>query len=259
MDQDTTKTDYNDDTVDELITPTTQDKKESESNKKSSVTTKTTNTLINFFVIFSIFFVFSIFFFNVLLMPLSVQDYSMYPTLNAKAEGIKGDRNTDIVYIKKTQSVTTGDIIVFDATELGFTKEYFIKRVIAVAGDKIQFKTEGQATERNQLLLYKLYINEQLVDESSYASETLLKVGYPNLTALPDASNIYKQIISQETITVPDGKVFVMGDNRQHSSDSRHFGFVKTTFILGKVRFHYQYGSNMIFAFFHSIKEDYLF
>ena len=44
---------------------------------------------------------------------------------------------------------------------------------------------------------------------------------------------------STKSKTVPEGMYFVMGDNRQHSTDSRVFGFVKKEAMIGKVSLRY--------------------
>lgn len=217
------------------------------------------STVVTFFVVFAIYFVFSIFFLNILLMPLTVLGYSMHPTLNNSASGLKGDLNTDTVYIEKNSTnIKINDIIVFDASRSGYQDEYFIKRVIATAGDTLQFKATSEATETNHILKFLLYRNDQLVDETSYASETFMEVGYPLRTYIIK-SDIYKMIITEQIITVPDNFIFVMGDNRSHSTDSREFGFVESSQVLGKVKIHVENNKNMIFAIIHSIKEDYLF
>lgn len=88
---------------------------------------------------------------------------------------------------------------------------YYIKRVIAVEGDILQIKEDG------------VYVNGKLLDEP-----------YVN----PAEEPLYTTPIHDrfaEGITVPEGTVFVMGDNRNHSSDSRVIGFVPVEDIIGKV------------------------
>lgn len=77
----------------------------------------------------------------------------------------------------------------------------YVKRVIGKAGDKLQFKDN------------KVYRNGQPLDEP-YLNETML----------------YE---SNEEITVPAGHVFVMGDNRNNSKDSRDIGPVPLDHVLG--------------------------
>lgn len=90
-----------------------------------------------------------------------------------------------------------------------FTKEqdefYWIKRVIGVEGDVLEFK-DGQ-----------VYRNGQLLDEPYTKDE------------------INKYSISK--VVVPKGHVFVMGDNRAKSGDSRDIGFVPVDHVLGKFWF----------------------
>lgn len=86
---------------------------------------------------------------------------------------------------------------------------FWIKRVIGVAGDKISF--EANCVYRNGEELHESYINEQ---------DTFT---YPNGVS----------------VEVPEGYVYVMGDNRNHSSDSRVIGLVPVENIIGKMVSHW--------------------
>ena len=109
-----------------------------------------------------------------------------------------------------------GDIVVFVYPKDG-TKD-FIKRVVAVAGDEVRIRNK------------KLFVNG-VADESPYAHfanpDRIIpgpRDNYPPL--LPDRSN--------ESVVVPPGKLFVMGDNRDHSHDSRFWGFVDAQDVKGQ-------------------------
>lgn len=89
-------------------------------------------------------------------------------------------------------------------------KHYYIKRVIAVEGDTIQIKEDG------------VYVNGKLLNEP-----------YVNNEATPNYTSVKEEW--KNGATVPKNHVFVMGDNRNHSTDSRAIGFVPVDQILGKV------------------------
>lgn len=101
-----------------------------------------------------------------------------------------------------------GEVIVFHAT----AEKDYIKRVIALPGETV--KVEGD----------KVYINNELLDEPylKQAIEDAQKNGHPYNT------NNYAER------KVPEGTIFVMGDNRSNSSDSRQIGFIKYEQIVGR-------------------------
>ena len=91
-----------------------------------------------------------------------------------------------------------GDIIVFHFP--GNPKEEYIKRIIGLPGDEVQVKG-GQ-----------VYINSQLLNEP-YLN---VKIGYTG------------------SWLVPAGQLFVLGDNRNNSSDSHDWGTVPMDYVVGK-------------------------
>ncbi|RDI45760.1 signal peptidase I [Falsibacillus pallidus] len=135
-----------------------------------------------------------------------VEGKSMMPTLQDGNRLIVGKLDYDL---KKPDRF---DIIVFHATE---TADY-VKRVIGLPGDKVAYKNDT------------LYINGKPMKEP-YLKQYKARVTQGNLT--PDFT---LEEITGET-TVPKGKLFVLGDNRQVSEDSRVFGFVDQDKVVGKV------------------------
>ena len=84
----------------------------------------------------------------------------------------------------------------------------YIKRVIGVAGDKVRIN-EGH-----------VYVNGRLLDE-------------------PYVPTDYSDTRSMAEVTVPEDSLFVLGDHRSMSSDSRDFGSVPREDIYGKAAFVY--------------------
>ena len=93
---------------------------------------------------------------------------------------------------------------------LGMTKSSYIKRVIGIPGDHVQIK-DG-----------KVYVNDNPI-EDEYVSKAL-KTDMSHGGEFSD-------------IVVPDGYVYVLGDNRISSSDSRRFGCIPIDKIEGKAWF----------------------
>ena len=105
-----------------------------------------------------------------------------------------------------------GDVIVFKAPPN--PEVDYIKRVIGVPGDSVSVR-DGN-----------VYLNNKLLDQSSFLK--------------PDVKTYSGAFLKDgETIKVPDGDYFVMGDNRLYSSDSREWGFVPKNSIIGDSMFVY--------------------
>lgn len=104
-----------------------------------------------------------------------------------------------------------GDIIVFQSIRNPDID--YIKRIIGLPGDKVEIKNS------------EVYVNDNLIVEN-YISEK---------TNLWDGGYIQENV----PITVPENNVFVMGDNRPRSSDSREFGPIPIQSIIGQVFYRY--------------------
>ncbi|WP_041089017.1 signal peptidase I [Jeotgalibacillus soli] len=143
-----------------------------------------------------------------LFTPIVVDGLSMMPTLQ------NGDRMIVSKMDYKLSSPKRFDVVVFHAPE---QKDY-IKRVIGLPGDSIEFKDD------------QLYINNTLIDEPYLEG---YKVQLSNGKLTEDFS--LDQIIGQSI--VPEGELFVMGDNRRFSKDSRHIGTVPIEEVVGSTSF----------------------
>ncbi|ERK60004.1 signal peptidase I [Gemella bergeri ATCC 700627] len=130
--------------------------------------------------------------------------------------------DNDKVFVNKlSKNYKRGDEVVFHANE---TDDY-IKRIIGVPGDTIEYKNDV------------LYVNGQKVDEPYLEQKIKEAKTQGNSPLTPDFNIEY--LSSTKSKTVPEGTYFVMGDNRQHSTDSRVFGFVKKEAMIGKVSLRY--------------------
>lgn len=116
-----------------------------------------------------------------------------------------------------------GDVMVFRYPVN--PKVNYIKRVIGLPGDKITYK--------NKILYVNgVKANQTFVSEKWFPHSELLR------EQLGDVSHsVYHDVASPATdveVVVPANKYFMMGDNRDNSSDSRVWGFVPETNIVGK-------------------------
>ena len=131
----------------------------------------------------------------------TVSGSSMEPTL----------RNGDMLLLRSgAGGVEQGDVVVL--TREDFLDEPIVKRVIATEGQTVVIDyTQNSVTVDGERL------------KESYVVEVM---------AQPDFSN------PVETVTVPEGEIFVMGDNRNHSADSRHprLGTVDLRCVLGEAK-----------------------
>jgi len=125
-------------------------------------------------------------------------------------------------------SIKRGDVVVFK-----FPKEPerdFIKRVIGLPGEVVELRQK------------RVYINGRPLDEP-YVHFMLPPRSEGQEFAAPDVRDQFGPV------TVPDGQLFVMGDNRDNSEDSRYWGTLPMDYVKGKAL--------MVYWSYESDREDY--
>jgi signal peptidase I len=106
---------------------------------------------------------------------------------------------------------------------------YFVKRVIGVPGDRVRL--QDKKVFRNG----ELAAQDFAVHKDNRYDE--FRDSFPNFVSgrgFPEWMDALDRFSEGGEIVVPEGKYFVMGDNRDYSSDSRYWGFVPRENIIGK-------------------------
>ena len=109
--------------------------------------------------------------------------------------------NGDYLYMNKVSNIDKNDIVVFDTHAK--QRNMYIKRVIATGGDAIKIKDS------------KVYVNGEELEEHYILEQEFWG--------------------EMDEVIVPKDKLFVLGDNRNNSTDSRYLGFIDKADVVGEV------------------------
>lgn len=153
---------------------------------------------------------------------LLVGDYLLVDKVHFAESGIWG-------HLLPYKPISRGDIVVFRYPVR--PAQHFVKRVIALPGDRVHLH-QG-----------RVYVNGQLVHDQAYAEHNphlydSYRDDFPNDSISPDVNSTWwvqmHHTLQNGELVVPPNQYFVLGDNRDHSLDSRYWGFVPRENVIGR-------------------------
>lgn len=161
------------------------------------------------------------------------------PTRSMVPSVLQGDRILANKLMARQRFPERGDLIVFRNPQPQDGR-LFVKRVVALAGDEVVIDDEGVMINGKRLPRDRIpqealrSIRGQVAGDAYFESNAgrRYRVAYNATGGNPEPA-------SRIELTVPQRSVYVLGDNRDRSRDSRHFGAIHVSDVVGYVQYIY--------------------
>ena len=205
---------------------------------------------------------------------------SMAPSINSSSYFEQENAKNEIAYYTTYKQAKKGDIVIVDYESANIREVDAIKRLIAVGGDTICYYNGSILINGKQLT--EKYIDdgyEKIKDtKGKFYADQWKQTGYEiskqnfenfcqnvidgiykkttfakNYQTTYDGYIQKSEVLDTYVLTVPEGYVFFLGDNRGGSIDSSTFGPIEEKYLLVKVDYIVPYGTNIFSAIWKNL------